>query len=60
MWGTKGGRAKLGQKLVEGWRWREATMVRIGKAKDEVESIFCNRAHKNMLHFFEITLKNVL
>ena len=47
LWGTKGGREKLRKKLVEeGWRDREARMVRIGKAKDEVESIFCNRAHK--------------
>ena len=46
LWGTKGGREKLRKKLVEGWRKRETRLVRIGKAKDEMESIFCKRAHK--------------
>ena len=48
LWGTAGGREKLRKKLVEGWRDREARMVRIGKVKDEVESIFCNRTHKKI------------
>ena len=41
LWGTKGGREKLRQKLVERWRKGEARMEMIGKAKDELESIFC-------------------
>ena len=49
LWGTKGGREKLRQKLVERWRKGEARMEMIGKAKDELESIFCNRAHKKIL-----------
>ena len=58
LWGRKGGREKLGQKLVEGWRNMEARMVRIGKAKDEMESIFCNKAHKRhkgkqIMEFYE-------
>ena len=57
LWGTKGGRAKLGQKLVDEWRWREARMVRIGKAKDEVESIFCYRAHRNNYYFVDFSSK---
>ena len=42
LWGTKGGREKLRQKLVERWRKGEARMEMIGKAKDELESIFCS------------------
>ena len=49
LWGNAGGRKKLEKKLVERWRDGEARMVRIGKAKDELESIFCNRAHKKIL-----------
>ena len=46
LWGSRGGREKLRQKLVEGWKKNEASMVRIGKARDEMESVFCNRAHE--------------
>ena len=42
LWGTKAGREKLRQKLVDAWRNGEARMVMIGKAKDELESIFCS------------------
>ena len=42
LWGTKAGREKLRQKLVDGWRNGDARMVMIGKAKDELESIFCS------------------
>ena len=49
LWGTVGGREQLRKKLVEGWREREARMLKIGKAKDELESIFCKRAHIRMI-----------
>ena len=42
LWGNKAGREKLRKKLVEGWRNGEARMVMIGKAKDELESVFCS------------------
>ena len=42
LWGNKAGREKLRKKLVEGWRNGEARMVMIGKAKDELEGIFCS------------------
>ena len=56
LWGTRSGR----EKLVEGWMVNnEATMVRIGKARNEMQSIFCNRAHEIVSFRTGVYMKNL-